>query len=44
LLHAQVLAFQHPKTNQALVFSAPLPDDFAMVLHQLEAFFGSPAH
>lgn len=39
LLHAQVLAFQHPRTNQALVFTAPLPDDFAMVLHRLEAFF-----
>lgn len=37
LLHAEVLAFRHPRTNQALVFTAPLADDFAAVLHRLEA-------
>lgn len=37
LLHAQVLAFRHPRTDQALVFNAPLADDFAMVLRRLEA-------
>ncbi len=36
LLHARLLAFHHPRTNQALVFKAPLADDFARVLHQLE--------
>jgi 23S rRNA pseudouridine1911/1915/1917 synthase len=37
LLHARVLGFQHPKTNQRLRFEAPLPDDFAEVLERLEA-------
>ncbi len=37
LLHAEVLAFRHPRTDQTLVFTAPLPNDFAVVLHRLEA-------
>ena len=39
LLHARVLGFRHPRTNQRLRFEAPLPDDFAEVLERLEAKF-----
>lgn len=44
LLHAQILAFRHPRTNQSLSFCAPLPDDFAGVLQQLNAGFLSTGH
>ena len=32
LLHAGFLQFTHPDTQQALSFTAPLPDGFAVVL------------
>jgi 23S rRNA pseudouridine1911/1915/1917 synthase len=44
LLHARILAFRHPRTDQLLSFCAPLPDDFAEVLRQLEALFPPPSH
>ena len=31
-LHAHTLGFVHPQTKEELLFSAPLPDDFAQVL------------
>ena len=36
LLHAAYLSFAHPKTNERVEFSAPLPDDFLSVLAMLE--------
>jgi 23S rRNA pseudouridine1911/1915/1917 synthase len=41
MLHAEILAFRHPKTKKLIVFKAPPPDDFALVLRQLEANFPS---
>jgi len=41
MLHAEVLAFRHPKTKNLMVFEAPPPDDFALVLRQLGANFPS---
>jgi 23S rRNA pseudouridine1911/1915/1917 synthase len=40
MLHAQTLAFDHPRTNKRLEFNAPLPQDMAALLRQLEA--GNP--
>ncbi|MEH7075028.1 RluA family pseudouridine synthase [Neobacillus drentensis] len=34
-LHAGVLGFNHPRTNEYLEFEAPLPDDFQTLLTQL---------
>ncbi|MEH7177249.1 RluA family pseudouridine synthase [Neobacillus vireti] len=34
-LHAGVLGFDHPRTNEYLEFEAPLPEEFEMVLDQL---------
>jgi 23S rRNA pseudouridine1911/1915/1917 synthase len=34
-LHAGVLGFNHPRTNEYLEFEAPLPDDFEQLLEQL---------
>jgi 23S rRNA pseudouridine1911/1915/1917 synthase len=34
-LHAGVLGFEHPRTNEYLEFEAPLPDDFERLLEQL---------
>lgn len=36
LLHAQVLGFIHPITNQYMEFSAPLPEDFLKILKILK--------
>ena len=36
-LHAAVLGFVHPRTQQALRFEAPLPDDLAQALAALRA-------
>jgi 23S rRNA pseudouridine1911/1915/1917 synthase len=41
MLHAEILAFRHPRTKDRMVFDAPPPDDFALVLQQLEASFPS---
>ncbi|MFI4918874.1 MAG: 23S rRNA pseudouridine(1911/1915/1917) synthase RluD [Legionellales bacterium] len=38
-LHACTLAFHHPKTNEELTFSAPLPDDFQLLLHALDQHY-----
>jgi 23S rRNA pseudouridine1911/1915/1917 synthase len=35
LLHAWKLSFRHPGTNEALSFTAPLPDDFGQALKHL---------
>ncbi len=37
MLHAETLGFLHPRTREPMVFKAPLPDDFALLLQQLEA-------
>src|SRR3954466_6921647 len=34
-LHAGVLGFNHPRTNEYLEFEAPLPEDFERLLEQL---------
>jgi 23S rRNA pseudouridine1911/1915/1917 synthase len=39
MLHAEILAFRHPKTKNLMVFEAPLAYDFAAVLQQLEVYF-----
>jgi 23S rRNA pseudouridine1911/1915/1917 synthase len=39
MLHAEVLAFSHPRTHEPLTFKAPLADDFALLLRRLEANF-----
>jgi 23S rRNA pseudouridine1911/1915/1917 synthase len=33
-LHAATLGFIHPKTNAALFFEAPLPDDMRMLIEK----------
>ncbi|MFT4059408.1 MAG: 23S rRNA pseudouridine(1911/1915/1917) synthase RluD [Legionella sp.] len=38
-LHAQSLAFLHPKTEKELTFTAPLPDDFQLLLNTLDAHY-----
>jgi 23S rRNA pseudouridine1911/1915/1917 synthase len=35
VLHAGVLGFNHPRTNEYLEFEAPLPDDYRALLQQL---------
>lgn len=35
-LHAEQLAFHHPRTGERLHFTAPLPDDLANLLNELE--------
>lgn len=35
LLHAQKLTLTHPRTGEEMQFTAPLPEDFARVLHVL---------
>jgi 23S rRNA pseudouridine1911/1915/1917 synthase len=35
LLHAQKLAFTHPRTGEKLAFTAPLPDDLAEAIKKL---------
>lgn len=39
-LHAHTLGFLHPRTGEALDFSAPLPDDMAHVLARLRTVEG----
>jgi 23S rRNA pseudouridine1911/1915/1917 synthase len=39
MLHAEILAFRHPRTHDPIVFKAPLADDFALLLQQLAANF-----
>jgi 23S rRNA pseudouridine1911/1915/1917 synthase len=34
-LHAERLAFTHPRTKERMEFTAPLPDDLAAVVHEL---------
>jgi 23S rRNA pseudouridine1911/1915/1917 synthase len=36
MLHAEVLAFRHPRTKNLMVLKAPLAHDFATLLQQLE--------
>jgi 23S rRNA pseudouridine1911/1915/1917 synthase len=38
-LHASSIAFAHPNTNERLTFSAPLPDDFSLLLTSLEQYY-----
>lgn len=38
-LHACSLAFFHPKTEQELTFTAPLPDDFQLLLNTLDEHY-----
>ena len=35
-LHAQLLGFEHPATDEAMTFEASLPDDLARLLTALE--------
>ncbi|MBI5821276.1 MAG: RluA family pseudouridine synthase [Verrucomicrobia bacterium] len=37
MLHAQMLAFDHPRTKKRLEFTAPLPQDMAALVRLLEA-------
>lgn len=37
MLHAQTLGFVHPKTGDSMIFTAPLPADFADLLELLRA-------
>ncbi|MCX6911337.1 MAG: RluA family pseudouridine synthase [Verrucomicrobia bacterium] len=37
MLHAQTLAFDHPRTQKRLEFTAPLPQDMAALVRLLEA-------
>ncbi|MFA6564202.1 MAG: RluA family pseudouridine synthase [Verrucomicrobiia bacterium] len=37
MLHAQTLAFDHPRTHKRLEFTAPLPQDMAALIRQLES-------
>jgi len=37
-LHAARLAFTHPRSNEPVVFEAPLPEDLARFVRELEAF------
>jgi 23S rRNA pseudouridine1911/1915/1917 synthase len=39
MLHAEVLAFRHPRTNSPMALKAPLAGDFALLLRELEANF-----
>jgi 23S rRNA pseudouridine1911/1915/1917 synthase len=39
MLHAEILTFRHPKTDDPITLKAPLPDDFSTVLQQLEENF-----
>jgi len=39
MLHAEILAFRHPRTDDPITLNAPLPDDFSTVLQQLEENF-----
>jgi len=41
-LHAAVLGFTHPRSNQPMRFEAPLPADFAGLLESLERREGLP--
>lgn len=34
-LHGYRLTFTHPRTNETMTFTAPLPDDFVTALHRL---------
>lgn len=36
-LHAGVLGFTHPRTGERLQFEVPLPEDFAVILHNLRS-------
>ncbi len=35
LLHAYSLTFRHPNTNEVMTFTAPLPEDFSIILDKL---------
>jgi 23S rRNA pseudouridine1911/1915/1917 synthase len=37
MLHAEMLAFNHPGTNKRVTFKAPLPEDMRKFLRQLRA-------
>jgi 23S rRNA pseudouridine1911/1915/1917 synthase len=38
LLHARKLGFEHPRTGEAVVFTAPLPQDFRKILEILKQY------
>ena len=40
-LHAHTLGFVHPQTKEELLFSAPLPDDFAQMLDKWRRYTGT---
>jgi 23S rRNA-/tRNA-specific pseudouridylate synthase len=42
MLHAQVLSFVHPVTNERVKFTAPHPADFEEALKKIGADFGPP--
>ncbi len=39
-LHAQALQFEHPETGETMTFSAPLPDDLAVLLERIRQALG----
>ncbi len=39
-LHASLLSFFHPESEEQLTFEAPLPDDFQTLLNFLDDYFG----
>lgn len=42
MLHAQVLGFRHPRSNEDMTFEAPLPRDFEEILKQVEPYRDTP--
>ena len=44
MLHAGLLAFEHPITGEAMVFTAPLPPDFAAAVADLRAADAETLH
>lgn len=39
MLHAEILAFRHPRSGEPITLKAPLPDDFFNVLQHIESNF-----
>lgn len=38
MLHAEILGFRHPKTDESMTFTAPIPEDFANLLQSLTPY------
>ena len=44
MLHAQLLGFHHPSSNEYLEFSSPLPEDITQKIQELERHLISPGN